>query len=55
MKEKLERIQMADENQFLQSLQEILSGIDEEESNGAFQVWVGRIQEVRQGNEDYVK
>jgi hypothetical protein len=40
VKEKLERIQMADENQFFESLQEILRCSDQEESNGIFQAWV---------------
>jgi hypothetical protein len=40
IKEKLERIQMADEDQFLESVQEILSGIDQEQLNGIFQARV---------------
>jgi hypothetical protein len=38
VKEKLERIQMADKDQFFKSLQEILRDIDQEELNGVFQV-----------------
>jgi hypothetical protein len=53
--EKLERIQLAGEDQFFECLQEILRVIDLEELNTVFQAWVGRIQEVRQGNSDYVR
>jgi hypothetical protein len=34
---KLERIHVADENQFFESLQEILRSMDQEELNGVFQ------------------
>jgi hypothetical protein len=54
-KEKLERIQMADEDQFFECQQEILRGIDQEELNGIFQAWMRRVQEVSQGNGDYVR
>jgi hypothetical protein len=42
VKEKLEKIQVVDENQFLsfEYLQEILKNIDQEELNGVFQAWV---------------
>jgi hypothetical protein len=40
VKEKLERIQVADDDQFSECLQEILSGIDQGELNGVFQAWV---------------
>jgi hypothetical protein len=40
---------VADEDQFFESLQEILRDIDEEELKGVFQAWVQRIQEVSQG------
>jgi hypothetical protein len=55
VKEKLERIQVADEDQFFESLQETLSCIDQEELNGVFQAWVQRIQEVSQVKRDYVR
>jgi histone-lysine N-methyltransferase SETMAR len=55
VKEKLERIQAADEDQFCECLQEILRGIDQQELNGVFQAWVRRVQEVSQGNRDYVR
>jgi hypothetical protein len=54
VKEKLERTQMADEDQFFESLQAILRGIDREELNRVFQAWVWRIQELSGGNGDYV-
>jgi hypothetical protein len=47
---KLERNQVADENQFFESLQEILRDIDQGELNGVFQVWMQRVQEVSQSN-----
>jgi hypothetical protein len=37
VKEKLERTQMADEDQFFESLEAILRGIDQEELNRIFQ------------------
>jgi hypothetical protein len=46
---------VADEDQFLECLQEILKSIDQEELNGIFQTWMGRIQEISQGNGDYVR
>jgi hypothetical protein len=38
VKEKLERIQVADEDQFFECLQEILRGIDQEELNAYFRL-----------------
>jgi hypothetical protein len=55
VKEKLERIQVADEDQFLECLQEILRGIDQEELNSIFQAWIQRVQEVNNDNGDYVR
>jgi hypothetical protein len=46
---------VADEDQFLESLQEILRGVDQEELNDVFQAWLRWVQEVSQGNGDYVK
>jgi hypothetical protein len=43
VKEKLERIQLTDENQLFESLQAILSRLDQEESNAIFPAWVRRI------------
>jgi hypothetical protein len=54
VKEKLERIQLADEDQFFECLQEVLRGIDLEKSNTVFKAWVGRVQEVRENNGDYI-
>jgi hypothetical protein len=54
VKEKLERTQVADEEQFLESLRAILRGIDQEELNRVFQAWVRRIQKVSEGNGDHV-
>jgi hypothetical protein len=50
VKEKLERIQLADEDQFFV----IFSGLDLKELNAIFQSWVFRVQEVSEGNGDYV-
>jgi uncharacterized protein YecT (DUF1311 family) len=49
VKEKLERIQVADKDQFCECLQEILRDIDQEELNGVFQALMRRVQEVSQG------
>jgi hypothetical protein len=54
VKEKLERIQLADEDQFFECLQEILRSIDLEKLNIVFQAWMGRAQEVSEDNGDYV-
>jgi histone-lysine N-methyltransferase SETMAR len=54
MKEKLERTQVADEDQFFESLEAILRGIDQEELNRVFQAWVERVRKVSEGNGDYV-
>jgi hypothetical protein len=51
VKEKLERIQVADEDQFFESLPEILRDIDQEELNDVFQAWMQRIQEVSKAME----
>jgi hypothetical protein len=55
IKEKLERIQVADEDQFFECLQEVLRDLDQQELNTVFQVWMGRVQEVSEGNGDYVR
>jgi hypothetical protein len=54
VKEKLERTQLADEDQFLESLQAILRDIDQDELNRVFQAWVQLVQEVNEGNRGYV-
>jgi hypothetical protein len=54
VKEKLERTQVADEDQFFESLQAILRDIDQEALNRVFQAWVQRVQEVSEGNGDHV-
>jgi hypothetical protein len=54
MKEKLERTKVADKDQFFESLQAIERDIDQAELNTVFQAWVQRIQEVNEGNGDYV-
>jgi hypothetical protein len=45
---KLERIHLADKDQFFGCLQGVLRGLDQEELNGVFQAWVPRVQEVSQ-------
>jgi hypothetical protein len=45
VKEKLERVHVADEDQFFESVQEILRGIDQAELNGLFQAQLRQIQE----------
>jgi hypothetical protein len=41
IKEQLERIQVADEDQFLKCLQEMLKGLDQQELDSVFQASVG--------------
>jgi hypothetical protein len=50
VKEKLERIQLADEDQFLV----ISRGLDQQRLNTVFQAWVSRAQEMSEGNGGYV-
>jgi hypothetical protein len=53
-KEKLERIHLADEDQFFECLQGVLRGLDQRELNRVFQASVRRVQEVSEGNGGYV-
>jgi hypothetical protein len=55
VKEKLDSIQLADENQFFGCLQEVLGGIDRKELNTVFRAWVRRVQEASESNRDYVR
>jgi hypothetical protein len=55
VKEKCDRIQVADEDQLFECLQEPLSSINQKELNDIFQVWGARAQEVSEGNGNYVK
>jgi hypothetical protein len=48
VKKRLERIQVADEDQLFECLQEVLKGLDQQELNRVFQTWVRRIQQVSQ-------
>jgi hypothetical protein len=45
---------VADEDEFLKSLQAVLKAIDQEELNRVFQAWVRRVQKVSEGNGHYV-
>jgi hypothetical protein len=54
VKAKLERIQLADEDQFFECLQEVFKGIDLDKLNTVFQACVHRVQEVSEGNGDYI-
>jgi hypothetical protein len=54
VKEKLEKTQVADEDQFCGSLQANLRGIDRDELNRVFQAWVRRVQEESEGNGYYI-
>jgi hypothetical protein len=55
VKEKLERIELADEDQFLECLQEVLRGINLEELNTVFQAWMRQIQKISECNGGYVR
>jgi hypothetical protein len=46
MKEKLKRIQMAEDDQLLESLQSILRSIDQQKLNGVFQPWLRQVQKI---------
>jgi hypothetical protein len=52
---KLQRIQMANEDDFFEPLQDILSSLDQQELNGVFQAWVRRVHEASQGNANDVR
>jgi hypothetical protein len=54
VKEKPERIHLADEDQFFECLQGVLRGLDHQELNTLFQAWVRRVQEVNEDNRGYV-
>jgi hypothetical protein len=49
VKEKLECIQLADEDQFFECVQGVLRGLDQQELNIIFQAWVHRVQKVSEG------
>jgi hypothetical protein len=53
-KEKLERTQVAGDDQFFGSFPAISRGICQKDLNRVFQAWVRRVQEVSKGNRDYV-
>jgi hypothetical protein len=54
IKEKLERIHLADDDQFFECLQGVLRGLDQQELNRVFQASVRRVQEVSECNGGYV-
>jgi hypothetical protein len=54
VKEKHEKIHLADEDQFLECLQGILKGLDQQELNRIFQDSARRMQEVSEGHRGYV-
>jgi hypothetical protein len=45
---------VTDEEQFFESLQAMLTALDREELNRVFQAWVRWVQEINEGNGDYV-
>jgi hypothetical protein len=50
VKEKLERIHLADEDQFFECLQWVLRGLDQQKLKRIFQASVRRVQEESEGN-----
>jgi hypothetical protein len=54
IKERLERIHLAEEDQFFECLQGVLRSLDQQELNRVFQASVRRVQEVSEGNGGYV-
>jgi hypothetical protein len=55
VKEQLERIQVADKDEFFECPQEILRVVGQKDLNGIFWAWVWQVQEVSQGNGTYVR
>jgi hypothetical protein len=55
VKQKLEIIQVVEDDELFDGLQELLAGIDQKELNLVFRTWVERVQEVSQSNGDYVR
>jgi hypothetical protein len=55
VKEKLERIQVRQEDQLFESLQEILEYINHDQLNRVCRAWMQRIQEASQGIGDYLR
>jgi hypothetical protein len=54
VKEKLERIHLADEDQLFECLQGVLRDLDQQELNRVFQASVRQVQEISEGNGGYV-
>jgi hypothetical protein len=54
VKEKLERIHLADGDQFFQCLEGVFRGLDQRELNRVFQASMHRVQEESEGNSGYV-
>jgi hypothetical protein len=54
VKEKLERIHLADEDQFFECPSGVVKSLDQQQLNRVFQAWVRRVQEVSEGNGGYV-
>jgi hypothetical protein len=54
VKEKLERIHLADEDQFFECLQGVLKGLDQQELNCVFQASGQRVQKISEANKGYV-
>jgi hypothetical protein len=50
VKQKLERVHLADKDKFFECVQEILRDLDQQELNRVFQASVRRVQEVSGGN-----
>jgi hypothetical protein len=55
VKEKLERIQVRQEDQSFECLQEIVRDINHDELNGVFRAWMQLIQEISQSIGDYLR
>jgi hypothetical protein len=50
VKEKLEQIHLADEDQFFECLERVAKGLNQQELNLVFQAWAHRVQEESEGN-----
>jgi uncharacterized protein YecT (DUF1311 family) len=54
-KQKLESVQVADNDYLFECLQEVLRCIDQAELNQAFHAWMQRVPKAHQGNRDYIR
>jgi hypothetical protein len=54
VKNRLEKIQASDADDFFEQLEEILSSIAVEELERVFAAWIDRVRQVSEGNGEYL-